>query len=167
LSNQTSKPSPFSQRRQIATIGQLYKIILNKKVGGWGLSLAAIKWLIKNKDLNVGIIVDRYRRRPFIVEWIRYPEYSIDIFLNLSMEVFESYSKDPNMRHALERYITESWYFQPDFTMNFLRTHPDIIECIETLGSQAASGVSSNLQIETLLLDFNVKDESGFETLLF
>lgn len=161
------QPSPFSLKRQVASLDKPFEVILNKCHGGWGLSLEAIKWLVKTKNINVGITVNEKRKHKPVVKWVRYPDQTIDMYFDFDLEIFESYSKDPNFREHLHKFITRSWHFNHEFSMNFLRTHPDIIECIKTLSSKKASGESARLEIETIHLDFEVQCSGGYETLGF
>jgi hypothetical protein len=163
------EPSSFSQINQIVDLNKPFKIVLNKKFGGWGLSLEAIKWLIKNKDINFAIIVDGHinKNKKLLVDWVRYSDKTIDLYLDFDLETFESYSKNPDFRHALDGFIANSWHFNVDFPMSFLRNHPYIVECVEILGSKRASGPSSNLQIEEILFRFDLEDNDGMESIAF
>lgn len=129
------------------------KFVINKCYGGFGLSQKALKWLIDNKNWLVFKGWDGIKdedRRLGIVD--------------------TSGSSEPNF---FGRYsVVNDNNLDDDYHKSRLifRSHPDIIECVETIGLKKSSDTYADLIIvnvpeEYSLDDLEIDEYDGVETL--
>jgi len=117
------------------------KVLINDCFGGFGISTEGFEWLIKNKNWKVTEFKDR-----------GYKDETAQIVLSNSGKIDMS-------PMGIEYYFTQS---RSD---NSLRTNADLIEMVETLGSEKASGRFSELKILEIPdnVDFTIEDYDGSE----
>lgn len=116
----------------------MYKIVINSCYGGYKLSIEAVNYIIKRmKELGQEI-----------------PDY-----LNWKSDFYNIYRKNLMSEKEIERelccYASEK----------LPRYHPLLIEAVETLGSEKASGMYSELVIVTgKYPSFEIEEFDGNET---
>jgi hypothetical protein len=114
------------------------KVIINQCWGGFGLSDAAFEWLIKEKKWKT----TKYDKKG------AYCDKTADIVIGDKKDTYY-------IKYNLVGYNSDKE----------IRTNPDLIECVETLGSEIASGELGCLKIIEVPddEDWYIHDYDGME----
>lgn len=132
------------------------KIIINKCYGGFRISHETILFLIaKNSEVVQKISIKQYS----------IPQKHLDKFTPLSAH--PEYWSSNFYHYLLVDKNKENVYMVRDESGQRIRTHPDLINAIEQLGSKAASGKHAELAIVEVPdgIDWSIDDYQGTETI--
>jgi len=123
------------------------KVAINKCFGGFGLSLEAFEWLIKNKGWKV---------TSYCKNGNGYDDPNADL---VDHRTAPEANKYPSLYSKLKYYPIKS-YYREEF-----RTNPDVIEVIEKLGEKA-NGDCASLAIVDIPEDINweIDEYDGIES---
>lgn len=130
------------------------KMVINRCYGGFGLSPAALRWMYNKGMHELGIKSSEMKRNDITTTkrvWERH--------VNGESNYYSYVPLDDTWEILLSSYNLECGRNTLDF-----RAHPILVECVETLGSEVASGMSAKLKVVTVTLDVDIEDYDGKET---
>ena len=133
------------------------KIVYNKYYGGFSLSYKAYKWLIEHG------LEDKYLNREYNDKHIESRKY---------VEII--YEKSGNGNYWVRDTKTEQHHTEDELnkicmlvTPDIPRHHPLLIQCVEELGSEVASGPCSKLAITEISSKiYRIDEYCGKETVI-
>lgn len=131
------------------------KIVINRCFGGFGLSNEAYEWLLAH-----GIPLKKYVEQKQDPETGRYlPEP-----LNGGEVIFDRRQSEDRLMQSLER-LTKTRYW--DGWTRESRTHPLLVQVVEELGSERASGCLAKLAVVEVPagVEWEIEDYDGLETI--
>lgn len=122
------------------------KVLANSCFGGFGLSTEAHEWLIKNKGWKVTEYGADNRPIDKDAELVKDPH---------PMSRFSKYHETDKV----EKWSGDNWYA--------IRTNPDVIECVEVLGSKIASSGLAEIRVAEVPdgVEWEIDDYDGIETI--
>lgn len=132
------------------------KIAVNRCYGGFGLSDRAVEMIMKRKGLNCFRYKQtKYNFRDGVNEYTR-----CDLFEN----DFESYYSTKDLGEKTDKIPNEYFWY---YGVRLERTDSDLIEVIEELGEEEASGRFASLEIVEIPDDVNweIDNYDGIETI--
>jgi hypothetical protein len=126
----------------------MVKVIINKCFGGFGLSHDAMKWLIEKKKWTIEKHNIKENHKCMLIDYRDSQFNSLGIALN--EEVIAPTNKDDDWTKSIQ----------------LIRTHKDIIECVETLGS-IANGSFAELKIVEIPddIEWEIDEYDGIESI--
>jgi len=140
---------------------KMKKVVINDQFGGFGLSDEAYEWLIAH-----GIRVDKYHKEP------RNPEtglYDIKPPENEGEVIFDRSLTPENEKEEIDRLMESNNYSVMgkywETWIDARRDWPLLIQCVEELGSEHASGKHATLKIVEIPddVDYEIEEYDGNE----
>ena len=133
------------------------KIVYNNCAGGFGISYKAYKWLIEHH------MEDEYLSREYNDKYIESRKYVEIIYEKSGNGSYWVHDTQIEQHHTEDELNKICMLVTPDIP----RHHPLLIQCVEELGSEVASGPCSKLAITEISSKiYRIDEYCGKETVI-